>query len=134
MVPEVAQALARLSQRENFTGDEDPGFVGPAGGHIDRAVQRRRYVDAAHRAGLRPLPFHSLRHHFGSMAVNRASLVQVQSWMGHYHIQTTARYLHGKSQADTAALLASAFARAQQALCSPRALPAIEAPADHPPD
>jgi hypothetical protein len=43
------------------------------------------------------------------MAVNRASLVQVQSWMGHSHIQTTARYLHAKSQADDAALLAGAF-------------------------
>jgi integrase len=44
------------------------------------------------------------------MAVNRATLVQVQSWMGHSHIQTTARYLHSKSQADDATLLAGAFA------------------------
>ncbi len=44
------------------------------------------------------------------MAVNRASLVQVQSWMGHSHIQTTARYLHAKSQADDATMLAGAFA------------------------
>jgi integrase len=44
------------------------------------------------------------------MAVNRASLVQVQAWMGHSHIQTTARYLHAKSQATDAALLAEAFA------------------------
>jgi hypothetical protein len=39
--------------------------------------------------------------------------------MGHAHIQTTARYLHAKSQADDAALLAGAFvsasATAQQA-------------------
>jgi integrase len=61
---------------------------------------------------LRELPFHSLRHYFGSMAVNRASLVQVQSWMGHSHIQTTARYLHAKSHADDATLLAGAFAPA----------------------
>jgi integrase len=44
------------------------------------------------------------------MAVNRASLVQVQAWMGHAHIQITAHYLYAKSQADDAALLASAFA------------------------
>lgn len=43
------------------------------------------------------------------MAVNRASLVQVQAWMGHSEIQTTARYLHAKSQAGDAALLAGAF-------------------------
>ena len=110
MVPEVAQALARLGQREFFTGDEDPVFASTVGGHLDASAMRRRYAAAVERAGLRSLPFHSLRHYFGSMAVNRASLVQVQSWMGHSEIQTTARYLHAKSQADDAALLAGAFA------------------------
>jgi hypothetical protein len=43
------------------------------------------------------------------MAVNRATRVLVQSWMGHAHIQATARYLHAKSQAGDAALLAGAF-------------------------
>jgi integrase len=52
------------------------------------------------------------------MAVNRASLVQVQSWMGHSHIQTTARYLHAKSQADDAALLANVFAPATASLAA----------------
>jgi integrase len=110
MVPAVAQAIAKLGQRRFFTGDEDPVFAGPVGGHLDASALRRRYSVAVKRAGLRSLPFHSLRHYFGSMAVNRASLVQVQSWMGHSHIQTTARYLHAKSQADDAAVLASAFA------------------------
>jgi integrase len=110
MVPEVAQSLARLSQRERFTAGDDPVFVGQSGKHMDASALRRRYTQAARRAGLRPLPFHSLRHYFGSTAVNRASLVQVQAWMGHAHIQTTARYLHAKSQADDALLLASAFA------------------------
>jgi integrase len=112
MVPEVARSLARLGHREHFTADEDPVFVSARGWHIDGAVLRRRYVDAVQHAGLRHLPFHSLRHYFGSMAVNRASLVQVQAWMGHSHIQTTARYLHAKSRADDAALLAGAFAPA----------------------
>ncbi len=110
MVPEVAQALARLGPRELFMGDEDPVFVGQVGQHMDASALRHRYANATKSAELRPLPFHSLRHYFGSMAVNRATLVQVQSWMGHAHIQTTARYLHTKSQADDAALLASAFA------------------------
>jgi integrase len=112
MVPEVARALAKVGQREFFTDDEDPVFAGTLGGHLDAGALRRRYVKAVQRAGLRGLPFHSLRHYFGSMAVNRASLVQVQSWMGHSHIQTTARYVHAKSQADDATLLAGAFARA----------------------
>jgi integrase len=110
MVPDVAQALARLGQRELVTAEGDPVFTGPAGGHLDAGALRRRYHAAAKRAQLRELPFHSLRHYFGSMAVNRASLVQVQAWMGHSHIQTTARYLHAGSQAGDAALLAGAFA------------------------
>jgi integrase len=110
MIPDVAQALARLGQRERFTADEDPVFAGTIGGHLDASALRRRYMAAVKRAELRALPFHSLRHYFGSMAVNRASLVQVQSWMGHSHIQTTARYLHAKSQASDAQLLADAFA------------------------
>lgn len=109
MVPDVAHALAGLSRRERFVGDEDPVFAGSLGGHLDASALRRRYAAAVNPAGLRTLPFHSLRHYFGSMAVNRASLVQVQAWMGHAHIQTTARYLHAKSQADDAALLAGAF-------------------------
>lgn len=118
MVSDVASALARLGQREHFTAEEDPVFIGPGGGHLDASALRRRYAAAAERAGLRPLPFHSLRHYFGSMAVNRATLVQVQSWMGHSHIQTTARYLHAKSQADDAALLADAFAPSTAALAA----------------
>lgn len=110
MVPDVGQHLARLGQRERFTGNDDPVFTNEVGGHIDASALRRRYAGACKRAGLRPLPFHSLRHHFGSVAVNRASLVQVQAWMGHSHIQTTARYLHHRSQATDAALLAEAFA------------------------
>ena len=109
MVQEVAEALAKLGQRKHFTGDEDPVFAGTVGGHLDASALRRRYAEAVKAAELRPLPFHSLRHYFGSMAVNRASLVQVQSWMGHSHIQTTARYLHAKSQAGDAELLAEAF-------------------------
>jgi integrase len=121
MVLEVAQHLARLGQRERFVGDDDPVFCNDVGGHIDGSALRRRYQAACKRAGLRPLPFHSLRHHFGSVAVNRASLVQVQAWMGHSHIQTTARYLHHRSQASDAALLAEAFASQAVTVDAPRA-------------
>jgi integrase len=43
------------------------------------------------------------------MAVDKASLVQVQTWMGHAHIQTTARYLPHRVQHSDAALPADAF-------------------------
>jgi integrase len=109
MVDEVAHQLARLASRPFMTGDDDPVFASPLGGHLDGSALRRRFVDATLRAGLRTLPFHSLRHFFGSMAVNKASLVQVQAWMGHAYIQTTARYLHHRAQHSDAALLADAF-------------------------
>ena len=109
MVGEVAQHLARLAGRDSLTGDDEPVLASPLGRHLDGSTLRRRFVDATRRADLRTLPFHSLRHFFGSMAVNKASLVQVQAWMGHAHIQTTARYLHHRAQHSDAALLADAF-------------------------
>jgi integrase len=109
MVPEVAQALARLSARDRFTGDRDLVFPNAVGRHIDASALRRRYVRALAAAELRPLRFHDLRHTFGSLAINRASIVQVHAWMGHADIDTTMRYLHHKSRADEARLLAEAF-------------------------
>jgi integrase len=109
MVDEVARHLARLGARLDQAGDDDPVFASPMGGHLDASALRRRYAAATTRAKLRSLPLHSLRHFFGSMAVNKASLVQVQAWMGHSHIQTTARYLHHRAQTSDAALLAAAF-------------------------
>jgi integrase len=110
MIEEVARPLAKLGAGRDQAGDGDPVFASPLGHHLDASALRRRYAAATKRAGLRPLPFHSLRHFFGSMAVNKASLVQVQTWMGHSHIQTTARYLHHRTQSSDAALLAGAFA------------------------
>jgi integrase len=106
LVPDVAATLARLSQRTHTTGEDDLVFPGPAGGYLDASALRRRYITAQKAAGLRPLRFHDLRHTFGSLAINRASIVQVQSWMGHADVDTTSRYLHHKSRADDAQLLA----------------------------
>jgi len=109
MVVDVATQLARLSQRERFTGPDDPVFPGVTGDHLDASALRRRFAAARKAAALRPLRFHDLRHTFGSLAINRASIVQVQAWMGHADVQTTSRYLHHKSRADEADLLAGAF-------------------------
>ena len=106
MVPDVAAALARLGQRGILTGEDDLVFIGKTGGHVDASALRRRYIEAQKAAGLRPLRFHDLRHTFGSLAINRASIVQVQAWMGHADVDTTSRYLHHKSRADDAQLLA----------------------------
>jgi integrase len=55
---------------------------------------RRRYIAARNKAGIRPLRFHDLRHTFGSLAISRASIIQVQAWMAMPTIKTTMRYLH----------------------------------------
>jgi integrase len=53
------------------------------GEFLDGSALRRRYKKALVKAELRPLPFHGLRHTFGSIAINQATIVQVQAWMGH---------------------------------------------------
>jgi integrase len=80
------------------------------GDWLDGSALRRRFVAACERAELRVLRFHDLRHTFGSNAINRANLVQVQAWMGHADHRTTMRYLHHKSLDAEADLLAGAFA------------------------
>jgi hypothetical protein len=42
------------------------------------------------------------RHTFGSLAINDASIVPVQVWMGHADVKTTMRYLHHKSRVGDA--------------------------------
>jgi integrase len=110
MVSDVAAALARLGERSYSTADDALVFPGELGAHLDGSALRRRFVEARGRAGLRPLRFHDLRHTFGSLAINRASIVQVQHWMGHADVETTMRYLHHKSRTDDAVVLAAAFA------------------------
>jgi len=111
MVEPVAQALARLLQREHLTSPDDPLFPGPArGGYLDRSHLRKRYKAAQTNAELRPLRFHDLRHSFGSLAVNKAnSIVELQHWLGHADARTTHRYTHYKQQSDAATRLAGAF-------------------------
>ncbi len=110
MIDEVAEALARLGQRERFVDEEDLVFAGVAGGHLDSKDVRAAFKTALASAGLRELRFHDLRHTFGTLAVEQAdSILELKEWMGHANVQTTMRYLHYKSKADAAKRLAQAF-------------------------
>jgi integrase len=109
MVDEVAQHLAKLSGREWFTSDDDLVFGEADGGWLNDDRLRRRYGSALEAAGLRRLRFHDLRHTFGSLAITRADIVEVQAWMGHADIQTTMRYLHYRDRGQAAERLADAF-------------------------
>ena len=110
MAPDVAQALASLGGRKDWSSDDDLVFAGEAGGYLDGSALRRRYTAALKRAGLRPLRFHDLRHTFGTRMIAHADIRRVQEWMGHADIKTTMRYLHYAPSADEAALAAKAFA------------------------
>jgi integrase len=110
LAPEVARALARLGEREHFTGDDELVFLGEAGGYLDGSALRRRYARALERAGLRQLRFHDLRHTFGTRIIAKADIRRVQEWMGHADVRTTMKYLHYAPRAKDAALVAEAFA------------------------
>jgi integrase len=124
MVPEVAEALARLGQRGFSTGDDELVFRGDFGTYLDGSALRRRFVAACARAHLRPIRFHDLRHTFGTLAVRGAeSIVELQNWLGHAEVRTTMRYTHYREQQGAAARLAAAFK------ASP-AQPAVDAAAE----
>jgi integrase len=65
----------------------------------------RRFVSAARRAGLPILRFHDLRHSFGTQAIRRVNIYELQRLMGHRHITTTERYLHYVPDPDLGARL-----------------------------
>ena len=84
-------------------------FPGERGEYLDGSALRRRYKKALKTAKLRPLRFHDLRHTFGSIAIDQATIIQVQAWMGHADVQTTMKYMHHRSRAGDARLLSAAF-------------------------
>jgi integrase len=75
--PTAAAALARLSQREHWTGDDDRGFPGITGTYLDASALLKRHKRALRAAGLRPLRFHDGRHTFGTTMIRKADIVRV---------------------------------------------------------
>jgi integrase len=109
MMAEVAQMLARLSQREHFTAPADLVFCSETGGHLSPKHLVARYRQALDRAELRRLRFHDLRHTFGTHAIRAADPREVMEWMGHADLKTTQVYLAYKPKADAARRLSAAF-------------------------
>lgn len=109
LAPEVAHALARLSTRPLWTGEDDLVFPGETGDFLDGSALRRRYLVAQQLAGIKALRFHDLRHTFGTRMIAVADIVRVKEWMGHADIETTMRYLHFAPRPEDAALVAKAF-------------------------
>ena len=65
MVDDVAKALARVLQRDRFTGPDDFVFVGVDGRYLDGSALRRRYRAAQNeRPSSNRSASHDLRHTF----------------------------------------------------------------------
>jgi integrase len=109
LAPDVAAAIARLGDRDLFTGEDDFVFANSRGMPINGDMVYARYRETLERAGLRRLRFHDLRHTFGTRMIAQADIRRVQEWMGHADIQTTMKYLHYESRAEDAQLVARAF-------------------------
>ena len=113
LADQAAGALARLSQRGDFTSADDYVFCNRLGRRLDGSALRRRVERARHAAGLRPLRFHDLRHTYGSLLVaGGVDLASVKAAMGHSRITTTERYLHARSASELADRFTRAFAGA----------------------
>jgi len=115
LAEQVAETLKALRASRPGATRDDLVFAGERGEYLDNSALRRRYKDALKRAGIRPLRFHDLRHTFGSIAINQATIVQVQAWMGHSDVDTTMKYMHHRSRAGDARLLSAAFRPAKKA-------------------
>jgi hypothetical protein len=109
MMEEVAQALARLGQRERFTGARELVLCDEVGRHLVYKSLRDRYKAALEGAELRDLRFHDLRHTFGTHAIRHADPREVMEWMGHADLATTQKYLAYKPRGDAARRLSAAF-------------------------
>ena len=110
-VPMAEQVQKLLKAHRKLVPNDraDLVFPGERAEYLDGAALRRRYKKALERARLRRLRFHDLRHTFGSVAIDQATIVQVQAWMGHADVQTTMKYMHHRNRAGDARLLSAAF-------------------------
>jgi integrase len=110
MADEVSERLARLGQRDHFTGDDDLVFCAVDGRHLGYKALKDRYRAALKAAGLREdFRFHNLRHTFGSTVIRYADSREVMEWMGHADLATTRRYLAFVDREDAAKRVSAAF-------------------------
>lgn len=115
LAPPVATALARLLERERFTGPDDFIFVGADGRYLDGSALRRRYRGAQKAAKLPPIRFHDLRHTFATLVASdpETSERELQAWLGHADLRTMERYRHYRPQKTAAQRIGRIFAAKQ---------------------
>ncbi|HEX2070260.1 MAG TPA: tyrosine-type recombinase/integrase [Thermoleophilaceae bacterium] len=117
LIDDAIAVLDRVARAGYPTGRDDLVFPTRRAGHIDSGAVREAFYRGLVAAGLgymrekdNPITFHDLRHTFGTIAVRRLPLSDVQAYMGHADIQTTMRYVHHRPRNDAARELSLAFA------------------------
>ena len=115
-IPIASRLVTELEQHHRQTvwnQEQDLVLAHPHTGRpIDHARVLLHFHAALHRAGVRQVRIHDLRHTFGTTvaASGKVSLRTLQEWMGHEDIRTTqiyADYMPGEREAE---LLDDAFA------------------------
>ena len=102
--------LARLADRDEFTGSDDYVICNRFGRRLDPSALRRRYKRACEAAGLRPVKLHGLRHAAGSLVARTTDAVFVRDFLGHAKLSTTDRYVSAKLRPEELERLDAAFA------------------------
>jgi integrase len=118
LLRQVAVVLDQLSRRERLTQPGDLVFTNAYGRVTDDKELRQAFYGALKRAGLGhkrdsedPFVFHDLRHTFGTLcAANGVPVGDIQTYMGHAHLETTQIYMHFAPKHDAADKLTAAFA------------------------
>jgi integrase len=106
----AAATLARLADRDEFTGPDDYVICNRFGRRLDPSALRRRYKRACEAAGLRPVKLHGLRHAAGSLVARTTDAVFVRDFLGHAKVSTTDRYVSAKLRPEEIERLDAAFA------------------------
>ncbi|MCW2950862.1 MAG: site-specific integrase [Conexibacter sp.] len=120
LIDQGVEVLRRIQAAGYPSGPDD--LVLPTRGegmmHVGRV--RDAFYRGLRRTGLghlrdkeqNAIVLHDLRHTFGTLAVRKLPLTDVQAFMGHQDIKTTTRYVHHVPRNDAAEVLSEAFAAA----------------------
>lgn len=112
LFPALVAELDEHHQRTVWNQDADLVLAHPHTGRpLDHARLLLHFHAALHRAGVRQVRIHDLRHTFGTTvaASGKVSLRTLQEWMGHEDIRTTQIYADYMPSDQEAALLDDAF-------------------------
>ena len=94
MAADLQSELRRYREASAYATEADLVFAHPQRGTVlDPSRLRRRFREAARRAGLPHVRFHDLRHTYGTaMAAAGTPMRMLQEWMGHRSHTTTLVY------------------------------------------